>query len=430
MPKDKSKGSSHAASVAPVNLDFQYLLAAAARGDVTIQCGKATLTTCHSCVLVARAPSLAKLAKKGKKGQTIILDETKSHADGDALGCLINYLYLGRPELPKSIVAVLRVGVLAQEWKLERLRWHVENRLRNGLDIKNIFDALAEADDLKDETLKLLCVVYAVSHWVEVTSNMTDANAPGGLRLAPTLFTELVQLQTKNPAAPLEEPEPPELILENFRKLYETKDEYDETVNVGSKSIKVHKPILAERSEPMARLFESGKSKGDQKDPLKGLASASFETLLRYLYYKDENIDPQAAAELVPFCQTHKLSDLRELCEGKIQSNINADTVLDIIRVAYDKTMAQRQDLQADIKDKAIRFIVEELASLDLEPLRKMQPEISVDILLACQEKEGGGPKKPVTKSSTTTERSKSPLSDKGTSKRGDLKEEEKKKKK
>lgn len=377
---------------------------------------------------MARAPALAKLAKKGKKGQTIILEETKSHGDGEALACLINYLYLGRPELPKSIVAVLRVGVLAQEWRLDRLRWHVENRLRTGLDIKNIFEALAEADELKDEVLKLLCVVYAVSHWVEVTSNMTDAST-GSLRLAPTLFTELVQLQTKNPAAPAEEPEPPELILENFRKLYETKEEYDETVSVGSKSIKVHKPILAERSEPMARLFDIGKSKGDQKDPLKGLASSSFETLLRYLYYKDENIDPQAAAELVPFCQTHKLPDLRELCEGKIQSNINAETVLDIIRVAYDKTMSQRQDLQADIKDKAIRFIVEELASLDLEPLRKMQPEISVDILLACQEKEGGGPKKPVAKSSTA-ERPKSPLSEKGSSKRGDLKEDDKKKKK
>ena len=57
--------------------------------------------------------------------------------------------------------------------------------------------------------------------------------------------------------------------------------------------------------------------------------------------------------------------------------------------------MKDKPDLTKDLRGRAIKYVVTHLAEVDLAPLRKMDQQISVDILLARQDFAKNGPSEP-----------------------------------
>jgi hypothetical protein len=299
---------------------------------------------------------------KSKKNQYSI-DIDSVHATPTSMDAVVNYLYTGIVNIPKALPEVVDLAVLAHLWGLKRIRWICEEHVRSEVSLQNIHLLLRSTHEAKDETLKLIAIHFAIENWVDILKlNIIQALGPEG----PMLFQELAVARESPPAKPERWEEPEEGIINDFKRLYDSKEGVDCNLRIASSDVKLHRALFGAINPACeALLGVRGKD-----DPLAAVAPASFESLLRYVYYHDDNVHPIAAAELVPLCQTLGLNSFRQICEHRIRNNINKDTVLDILNVAYLPSMHDRADLRQELKEKAFNFIVNEITSVELGPLR------------------------------------------------------------
>jgi len=121
------------------------------------------------------------------------------------------------------------------------------------------------------------------------------------------------------------------------------------------------------------------------------ITSEAFESLLKFVYYGESAIPPLHAVELITFSFEYGMLELNKLCYEIISKNINNKTAISILGVTYleisplEVLTSDLKDMVKTIKRSAIFYIHNNIKQIDLRPLKKMNPYLAVDVVLANQ---------------------------------------------
>jgi hypothetical protein len=364
---------------------FRKLLVDSSFADLTITVAKEKANA-HRAVLAIRCeeiqpmpPTDPKLLKKIKDKGALTLKEGVPSLN--ILAQVLMYLYTGKVNFPKlESRAILQLRKAAAHFKLDRLEWLCESYLYETMSMDNIFHVLKASQDANEETIKDFCLKYALNHYSEFVTNKNGLHI-----LGIDLFQEVVASQANQ--ARFEKvtlrPEPLDTLVDDFQRLFQTMPYSDLKFIVEGEAILCHKAILAAASDKFIPLVKDAPPNGVE---MRALSGTAFKSMLRYIYFGDEQIDALPACELVPFARTYDLPELQRVCENKIRGNVSTGTVLGILEVAYMPEIAHKQDLVEELKSKAFPFILEHLKEIDLGPLKGMNPVIAQDLLISIQE--------------------------------------------
>lgn len=349
----------------------------------------------HSFVVWVRADGLlsakdkANLDKKKKKretGATTIESGSKDRVFSPrVIELLFEYIYGGFVKFSTlSQHDILHLNVAAKQYKLDRLAYMCELYLRETIALENVHTLLKLSHDLKETSVKNMCLAFAVKHYQAFITNKNGISEIGI-----DLFQEVVTRQAA-PAAEKDElpPAPASDYLKHWQHLHDEMLFADALAKVGNDKVRFHRAVLAAHSEPLANLLKT--NTGDEV-PFMGISGEAFKALLRFVYYGDTKINATPATELINFCKQYELPELSRVCEDKIRESIDTNTVLDILAVTYLPYMEKRSDIQ-ELRRKALNYLLEHLTAVDLSPLRKLPPVIALDVLFACQAHEAKMP--------------------------------------
>lgn len=372
----ESKGKYYAMVV----LTNKKLLLDVSFSDLTIKVGGDTVYA-HAPIVASRCEEILALptdekSRKKKKHEV----KVKNVASGAIMSRVLEFLYTGMVDFPKLLDKdILHLNAAARHFKLARLSYLCERWLREHMTIESVFHLLKEATDQNETRVKGFCMQFALQHYNDFISNKD-----GIYILGIELFQEVVAAFQTNPPAPEEIPPdkaPQDTLLEDFKRMYNLMPFSDITFTIEGEQIKCHKAILAAHSDAFVTyLFKEG---GAQQEKI---TATAFKSMLKFLYYGDDNIDPLYACELVEFSRRYKLHSLLRICEDKIRTNVTMDTVLEIINVASMPAEPGKEDLTAELKNKAYPFLLEHLTEIDLTPLRMYNPLICIEILQRLQD--------------------------------------------
>ena len=347
--------------------------------DLVIKIGSDAIHA-HSAVICCRCPEIIgfptvdeKSKKKTKKNEVKLKDGAVTSG---AMHKVLEFLYTGDVDfskLPdKEILFLIKA---ARYFKLDRLSYLCETQLNGSMTIESVFHLLKAATDLDEERVKGFCLQFALKNY-----NDFIANKDGIYILGIELFQEVVAAFQLNPAPPASiypDGGPPDTLLEDFKKLYEMMPYSDFSVACGSENIKCHKAILLSYSDTL------GNSLIKEADAPVNISAEAMKSLLKFCYYGYGEVNPQPACDLVGFCRRNKLPSLLRICEDKIRNSVAADTVMNILGVAY--LPGGQQDLVDELQAKCFPYILENLDKIDLTLVKAFNPLMIVDLLLRVQ---------------------------------------------
>jgi len=361
----------------------------------------------HYVIIHARCPALVnsadkKFKVKKKKGITLVEIHAISHK---ILLEILGYIYGGSVEFQKFAKQeqlILQLNAAAMELGLDRLQWLCENYIRTSLDSSNIFVVLKEANRLGQKYIKQVCFHFVINHWNDFVSDK-DAVKDLGIEL----FQSVVEVHQQSQTGSIEPlptvQEPPNTFVEDFRKIYEDKASYDVNFKLGNEIISCHKAILSGQSSELFNLCSLPTISKNKEHPecivvpgVKGLdgkegpviSGEAFRCMLKFIYFGECSILPLPAAELAPFAKDYMLTNLATICEDIIRNNIDKDTALEILAVTYFPQMESDEIVCKELRQNSIAFILANLESVDLSALKKLDPTIALDILLARQDRD------------------------------------------
>lgn len=372
----ESKGKYYAMVV----LTNKKLLLDDTYSDLTIKVGGDTVCA-HACVVASRCEEILPLptdekSRRKKKHEV----KVKNVASAQIMQRVLEFLYTGMVDFPKlTDKDILLLNAASRQFKLARLSYLCERWLREHMTIESVFHLLKAATDLQETRVKGFCMQFALQHYNDFISNKD-----GIYILGIELFQEVVAAFQTNPPPPEEitpDKAPQDSLLEDFKKMYNQMPFSDVSLTVGGETIRCHKAILGAHSDAFATfLFKEGGAAQEK------IAANTFKSMLKFLYYGDDNIDPLPACELVEFSRRYKLHSLLRICEDKIRNSINKSTVLEILNVAHMPADTGKADLVDELKSKAYPFLLENFTQVDLQPIRLYNPLISIEILIKLQE--------------------------------------------
>jgi hypothetical protein len=367
-----------------VVLTNKKLLADDQFSDVLIYVGSDKVPA-HSAILACRCEELVPMPNESDKKKKPVKPKRDVKVKGipneQIMRRVLEFLYTGRVEFPKlPTLEILQLNAAARHFKLNRLGYLCERWLREHMCMDNVFHLLKGSVDAGESRVKAFCLQYALDHYTEFIANKDGIHI-----LGIDLFQEVVKAFTDRPPAPEEIPAdkaPADTLIEDFQKLYERMPYSDVVFNVQGTQIKCHKAILAAHSDAFTPLVLNAPATGVDFSALSALA---FTSMLKFLYYGDDNIDPHPATELVGFSKQFKLNSLLGICEDKCRTSVSSETVLDILATTYIPEMEEKPELVAELKKKTFPFILANLTEIDLTPIRKLHPNIAIDILTEIQ---------------------------------------------
>jgi len=338
----------------------------------------------HRCVIASRCeeilPMPTDLDKKKKKDtSTVKLKEGVQNQI--ILVKVLEYIYTDTVNFPKlDAPAILYLRQAADHFKIDRLGWLCEDYLVNTMNMDNVFPILKASHEMHEARIKDFCMKFALEHYNEFVANKNGLHI-----LGIDLFQEVVagQADQKRFQAIKLREEPKSTLISDYKRMYEVMPYNDIKFSIDGEEIVCHKSILGACSPKFVPLFKDPPPNGIE---LKNVSPQAFRSLLKFLYYGDDDIDPLPACELVAFARQYELDDLVRICENKIRTSIAVDTVLGILEVAYMPDIVHKQDLVEELKNKTFPFILENLKKIDLGPLKGMNPMIAQDILLRLQQ--------------------------------------------
>jgi len=118
------------------------------------------------------------------------------------------------------------------------------------------------------------------------------------------------------------------------------------------------------------------------------ISADAFRAMLGFIYFGEHKIPPLNCCELIPFAKDLVLPDLQRVCEMTTSNGITNDTALQILGVTY---LAESDAVLKEIQQNSLNFILYSFDTIDLRPLRHMNPQIAIDLLLRRQELEKNG---------------------------------------
>jgi len=369
--------------------------------DLTIVVGKDKLTA-HRFIMGLRCPELFQFPdfSDPKKMKKIKDKEELKIKDGlpDQLTAskVLEYLYTATVQFPKlEPENSLRLYKAAKHYKLDLLIYVIESYFVDNFSSSTIFDILKASHEMKEQRIKEFCMKYTMDHYNDFITNKD------GLKiLGIDLFQEVVtafQVNKDQFNGVVLPAKPASTLVQDYKKLYEMMPFSDCKWKVSGEDVPCHRDILSAKSDRFAAIFKDPPPTGLE---LKLLSTNAFRSMLKFIYYGDEHIDPLPACELIPLCHQYALPDLLEVCENIIRNNVSVQTVLSILEVAYlPDVMATRQELVAELKSKCLPFIMNHLSEISIQTLRTMHPFIAMDILLhikdfQCKNRGGGSSKR------------------------------------
>jgi len=331
--------------------------------------------------------NLEKKKKGGKHATEMLKIELQApkippHHHPKLLMCLLDYIYQGFVRLsPLQQEEVFFLAVISRQFKIERLTYICELYLRETLSLSNVSSLLRLSHDMQSASVKSFCLAFAIRNYTQFISSKEVASV-----LGLDLFQEVVTSGASG-AAPKDDrpPVPPNRYLEDMKALHDEMLFCDAHAKVGTERIRFHKAVLAAHSEPLAEHLK--KVQGEEV-PFP-LGPEGFKAMLRFIYYGYRDVDPIPATELITFTREFNLQDLQKACEGRIQTNVAVDTVVDILNVTYLAHMETRPDIM-ELRASSINFLIDHLSAVELTPLRKMPAVIALDVLMALQAREKG----------------------------------------
>jgi len=281
--------------------------------------------------------------------------------------------------------------------KIPRLLGLSSKYLQDNLSMENIFRLLKFSDGLDVTEAKTICFDYAL----QKPDFFTSANAEDlGFKLYQEVTTLLLKQQGQARGGLMKiDLSAEDTIVRDFKAIYSSADTTgDVSFSVKSQEIRAHKAILANQSVEFASLiqqFETNKeTKKGNSIPLDEkygrLSPKSFDALLRYVYYGDQNIDMSSSCELIPFAKDFKLLKLSSVLDGVVGSvEISNSTCLPVLEVAYNPLMNENPDLRKKLMQDGLDFAVYNIDKIDFKPLEFMQPTIGSHILQRLQQTVG-----------------------------------------
>lgn len=306
---------------------------------------------------------------------------------------ILEFLYTDEVDLQNlQIPLILDILLTSDQYGLTRLSWLCERHLRSLLSVDIVCSMLTAANDRKLDSVKLFCQEFAINHFQQVVTDKSGASV-----LGLNLYQELISLHTSGQKvnAPLS-PEPPSEIINVYKTIYEQLNlpGADGQIQVGDEMLRVHKAVLAAHSSKLANLFKGqGFPSKDKKNPEpyyvldeKLTNPQVAKKLLQFIYYGECSIAPLFATELLTHITgKYELADLQNLCLYIISHNVGADTVLPILSVCYLQHLSGLNQVES-LKRAAIKYVVDNVTQIKLEPLREMDPQISVALIFALQD--------------------------------------------
>ncbi|XP_044010141.1 speckle-type POZ protein-like B [Aphidius gifuensis] len=173
----------------------------------------------------------------------------------------------------------------------------------------------------------------------------------------------------------------PELNID-LKKLLITEQSADVTVNVGQKSFRVIKGILAARSPVFDAMFDHKQFKENKESEviIEDIEEDVFEEFLHYIYTEEtENVN-KIPMELLAVAEKYQVDRLKKICEEIICGTINSDNVSSML-IFSDKYNVEK------LKKKCLEFIKTNLqAVLSKEAyrdLKKKHPGVFLSVLEA-----------------------------------------------
>jgi hypothetical protein len=343
----------------------------------------------HSFVLQYRCPKLFDLYNKkkpkGKSRKPVTID-MKDNMNPDSFRVLIQFIYADNIEFPAfSPIAVLNIVFASHQLELERLARLGEEHLRANLGIDMVFSLLKGAHELNEARIKGFCLDYAHRNIKEFIKRKEDARS-----LGVELFQEVVSLSLEDYKEPPPDttPIPPNSLYEDFAKIYvssKSGETTDAFVMIAGEKIPFHRAVVSAHTKLFASTIAGAKD-DDMTDVLNvvGMAPEAFRSVLKYIYYGDQDVTPLLACDAAPFAKRFEAIELQKITESVIAHNISANNVLPILKVAYLPENMDRAEM-ASLRAHCLMFLTQHVASVNLDPLMELDIRISVDILRAWQ---------------------------------------------
>ena len=347
--------------------------------DLSIKMQKETLLA-HRAIVAVRCEELCPMpdttGKKKIKDKTSV--PVKNISNTAIMNKILEFLYTGTIDWSAmSPDAIMELNKAAKIFKLSRLSFLCEDFFQQNLTLTNIFAVLVAAHRLNEPTVKSFCKFFAIEHFNEVVTN-TEGLHVLGIDLFQEVVTAYLTFQATGSLSKVQLGDPPECtVLRDLERMYKMMPYSDFKFVIEGEEHPCHKAVLGGVSEKFKQVMTTGPSGGMS---LNGISSEAFKSMLKFVYYGYDNIEPLPACELVGFARNYDLHSLVTLCEDKIRNSIEKTTVLGILEVAYAPEMAQKQELVEELKSKTFPFVAENLSSIDLSTLRTRMNAKSVHI--------------------------------------------------
>lgn len=348
----------------------------------------------HSYVVSVRCGAMLQKGvkkKRVKKNEIRIDVSPEARISENALIKCLEYVYTGKVNdikfdtlTPVNCIHLMNAAAL---YGLTRLLEMSSVFLQSKVTMNNIYELLRIADDLKMKAAKDICLDFALQ------TPQFIANKDGVKLLGIELFQEAVLLFQNPPERlPPLEINSKETIVIDFAQLFDKREETgDVSFRIHTSNIPCHKAILAAASEPLANLIKATSHPVVVfPEESTKLSPEAFLSLLKWLYFGDDNIEPLEATQLITFSKEYDLPQLKIICEGKIKDGIAPPTVLSILKVVYDPIMEENRALQTELKERCLDFIVTHMKQVNFAPLERLPVQIAVSILQRIQQKWDG----------------------------------------
>ena len=133
--------------------------------------------------------------------------------------------------------------------------------------------------------------------------------------------------------------------------------------------------------DAIAQISRDVATDADDFTEILGLADSHpdlIRAVLRYVYYGESIKSPSVASLVFGFAKRMLMHDLQSLCEEKMKE-ISKDNVVTILSV----TGSEIADSEAshEVYQKALSYLVENIAEINIEPLRSQPSPVLFDII-------------------------------------------------
>lgn len=172
-------------------------------------------------------------------------------------------------------------------------------------------------------------------------------------------------------------------MIDYLRDLFENKNHSDAVLIVEKKEFKIHKCILASRSQYFASLFQHDMIEKDKNSvEIKDISQEVMYEILRFAYTGDIENLKSIAKDLLAAANKFLFEDLKTICEAELYNSLTVENAVELL------TFAEMHN-SSKLKDQALDFLVQNINEVKLTASMKEMtnyPELQNELILKMSE--------------------------------------------